>query len=433
MTSLENQGLLSFKFERNLDVYHVVSLFISSLAFIMMIYFSFTNLSSSIVSTDYNGILIDENQSSFYFFEAVPPPPNNSNHYITFFLMNWNDSEYHKVPISVQSNAIFQYNDIPSQVMKQNYSEIVSNSKNKICTTKILTFNALILQFAINLLAKDVKINNTNSLNVIVRTIYDEPNFGYNTIFLRVVFSILCLFAIITFLGTIFVMIIFGYPLKQIRFEQVATVVSLFFTTLSNFPFSFYFSSIYSYIYETVLSAITSTLNLAFLYLFVHKANGKNIYPFLPIVLLFAVAQSFYNISSDSTFLNFYFDNNIIIWTFFFIVSVVLHLVFIGLFVYNIFFSLCSTRSTRRKLFISYLLAFSILIISLLMVSISFQFNDYSNFSLSFCYNYMAQAYLSLIFADIHWPLIFDNQQLDCDATDQQQLTIHEENDETIL
>ncbi|OHS98335.1 hypothetical protein TRFO_08905 [Tritrichomonas foetus] len=523
----ENTGQPVFKFEQSLDIYHFVSLFVSSLAFILMISYAFHNLATSTIDTTYKGLITQEKNKSLYFVEAIPPPPAYSHNLIIFI----NIQSEHNERVTLQAAVTYQYNDeegSPYYFMSQTLNNI-SNGAHKIFNTKVLLFDSLLFQITItplsntysdydqnrlnyqsdsNLLNSQISDENKskselneknqdenpqhlsrennmpifsdtkkyrnkdkNELNlklkhffsnrkndnlfendhseksnlendsfnnnelayqssnsesklttITLQTIQNNSEFGENTIFLRIVFSIV-LFSTILFL----LVSVFFFGNRSIRFEQALTLISLFTAATANFPFPHFWKSWNSNFIENILTGSLSALNAMSLYLFVQKANGQNVYTILPIAVLFIVAQAFWYLTSDSAFLYLYFENNKVIWIFFLTISVTGHITFIMLFLQSIASSLCSPRATRKKLYVAYLLAFIVLFIPLLAKSIYFVFNGYHNFSLNFCYDYMGQTFLSLIFADLHWPLMFEDPLTIGAIGDQQQLRCEED------
>lgn len=459
MTSVladESTSQPGFKFEQKLDLYHLVSLIVSSIAFILILTYAFQNIDSSSVITNYKGLLSKEPNNTFYFVEVVTPLKNRQN-LLSFVRINSNPSLH----ISVKSNVIYQYDDGPSSVIKQSLNN-VSNGIYKIFATKVFLYKSIIFQLQISFPPGKVRKGNYSSLankqiapfsfyqsfkinsilnfiyhmiNIALRkplisinskqnnqlniydlqsisldTIQNDTEFGENAIYLRILFFTISLCALIFFIG----LIVFSAKVNPstLRFEQYLTIISLVFSILANFPYCSFLHSISSHFAEAIFLGIFNAFNVSALYLFVQKANGQNVYPALPVTFLFLVAQAFCNLTSDSAFLYLYFENNYVVFLFFITVSVISHGAFIVLFIQSITSSLCSTRSTRKKLFISYLLAFFVMFIPLCAKVLSFAFNGYFNFSFSFCYDYMAQSFLTLLFTDIHWPLVIGSTRV---------------------
>lgn len=449
----ESTNQPGFKFEQSLDFYHLVSLLVSSIAFILMITFTFQHVDSSAVTTNYKGLLAKEPNNTLYFVEVIPPLKNSQN-LITFINLNPPSSTH----ISVHSNIIYQWNDSPSNVIKQNLNN-VTKGLYKIFATKVFLYKSIIFQLRISLLSKktskkhsssstmkklsptsflqsfkfitfsnfinyinnkfrssftytstnnennQIEVDNSNFNSIItLDTIQNDTEFGENTIYLRILFSIISLCALVFFI----VLILFFSKVNpsSFRFEQYLTVISLVLSVLANFPYCHFSSSLTSHFLEALFLGFFDSFNVAALYLFVQKANGQHVYSVLPVTFLFLLAQAFCNLTSDSAFLYLYFEDNYVVFLFFSTVSFIAHGAYIVLFIQGITSSLCSARSTRKKLFVSYLLAFFVMFIPLCAKILSFIFNGYVNFSFSFCYDYMAQTFLSLLFTDIHWPLV---------------------------
>ncbi|KAK8857996.1 hypothetical protein M9Y10_013096 [Tritrichomonas musculus] len=456
----ESTSQPGFKFEQSLDIYHFVSLLVSSVVFILMLTYTFQHVDSSFVTTNYKGLLTQEPNNTFYFVEVVPPLKNRQN-LITFVRVNFRSP----IHISVRSNIICQWKNNPSNIIKQNLNN-ATNGVYQIFNTKVFLDKTIIFQLRISLVSgrigkksntingrkefiaksffyeiilsrilnffnyinnaiqnrfaftnldnPDSTFNVESNLNldsiISLDTIQNDTEFGENIIFLRILFSIISLCALIFF---IFLVLFYSkVNPNSFRFEQYLTVISLILSTLANFPFSHFSNTISSHFFEALFLGFFDALNVAALYLFVQKANGQNVYSALPFTFLFLLSQAFLNLSSDSAFLYLYFEDNYAVALFFSTVSFIAHAVFIVLFIQSIISSLCSARLTRKKLFISYSLAFFVMFIPLCTKMLSFAFNGYSNFSFSFCYDYMAQTFLSLLFTDLHWPLIIGSSRV---------------------
>ena len=147
----ESTGQPGFKFEQTLDFYHLVSLIVSSVAFILMITYTFQHIDSSAITTNYKGLLTKEPNNTFYFVEVIPPLKNRQN-LLTFVRINSNPS----IHMSVHSNIIYQWDDNTKNVIKQNLNNI-SNGLYKLFSTKVFLHKSIIFQLQISLLSGKLK------------------------------------------------------------------------------------------------------------------------------------------------------------------------------------------------------------------------------------------------------------------------------------
>lgn len=441
MTSVladQHSGQPEFKFEQTLDLYHLISLFVSSLAFILIISYTFHKYNSSIITTNFKGLLTRDTNNIFYFIEVVPPPTKERQELVTFFNLQIKK----KARISIDASIVYQWKNHQPYILQQNFNNI-SAGVYKLLHTKVFVYDSLIIQLKIDVQSDNFLYDSAEIIDLILNeeelypqsfislsTIHKNYQFGQNSTYMRITYFAVSLLTLILFIYSI--QFFDRFHSISIRFEQYLTLFALVLSILANFPFSHFFNTLTFHFTELFFVGSLNALNVVSFYLFVHKANGQNVHNVIPISILFIFSESFWYITSDSAFLYLFFDNNTFVELFFMISSIIGNVGFVAFFFHAISSSLCSRRAIRKKLFVSYLFAIGALLFVLAINGIDYAFNGFTNFAFSFASDYMAQTFLALLFADLHWPLMFDNEEETAIGVygDQQQLTtLHDDDD----
>jgi hypothetical protein len=110
-------------------------------------------------------------------------------------------------------------------------------------------------------------------------------------------------------------------------------------------------------------------------------------------------------ITSDSTLLSRYFNNNHVIWVFFVSMNS-MATGYAGILIWRILWNFCRRRTTQKHLLIAYAVAALLVLSSAGIEGLMLAVNGFCPIAVAFAGHYLTQTLLVGLYADIHWPLL---------------------------
>jgi hypothetical protein len=243
----------------------------------------------------------------------------------------------------------------------------------------------------------DLSGADVESLRVV--TVQNESTFGTKAIRIRIILSLTSIL-----LAVVYALSLCGLR-DTVRFQQTLSLIAVCISAIANFPFVIIFDHLVVNVVESIFCGAFCAFNLICLFCFLQLTNSQNFHFVLPISALFLMAQAMAVMTSDTTLLSHYFENNNVISVFFLSITVLSTTGYAALLIKNLLAALCRSRTTRKHLFLAYGVAVCFALGPLVGEAVLFVVSGYGNFAVDFCVHYLTQTLLTFLYADLHWPI----------------------------
>jgi hypothetical protein len=382
---LESPSHAAFKFNQAFKMNIFVSLLLSPVAFVPTIGFAISHLEPEILT--YDGLLTREPNAS-YLSVVLPTPRSRRFSYLVLLDIGSRqpDSFY-----SVSAEMFCQWFDVPARMIRRSLGN-VSDGRYPLFQTSIASYRSLLL------LVRVADLGGGALESARVATLQGPPAFQAHALALRVISSILCAALAAAYAVAV-------TCLAAFQSQQLFTIGALAVAALANFPIAQVVPSMPTFLIECVLCGAFSSLNLVCLVCFLQAANARNFHFVLPISGLFLMAQVMLIVTGDTTVLATYFQNNQVVWVFFFSVTAVGTAGYAMLLFWRLLLALCRARTTQKHLFVAYTVAAFVALAPPGVQFLMFAINGFCPFAVEFAARYPAQTLLAVLYADVHWPL----------------------------
>jgi hypothetical protein len=385
----ENPCHPAFKFEQSFKLDIFTSLFLSILIFVGIIGFTVTNLKSSVQTLTYSGLLMRESDNSSFLVVVLPTPQVSqlSYHVLIDLQSSFPDRFY-----SVEAHMFCQWYDLPARVIRQTLPN-VTDGQHRLFSTSVTSYSSLLIQIHVT----DLFGGGVDSLRVV--TVQNESTFGAKAIRVRIVLS----------LTSVVLTVIYALSLSALRNpvrpQQIMTLIAVCIGAIANFPFVILSDRLIVTVIESIFCGGFCSFNLICLFCFLQPTPTQDLHFVLPISSLFLIAQSMAVVTSDTTILSHYFENNNVVSVFFLSITVLSTTGYAAILVKNLLAALCRSRTTRKHLFLAYGVAVCFALGPLVGEAVLFVVTECGNSAVDFCVHYLTQTLLTFLYADLHWPL----------------------------
>jgi hypothetical protein len=385
---LESPSHAAFKFNQSFKLNIFLSLLLSPLAFVLTIGFAISHVEPEILS--YDGLLTRETSNLSYLSVVLPVPRSPRFSYLVLIDLDslQPDSFY-----SISAEMFCQWFDMPAKLIHRRLPNI-SVGNHPLFQTSIASYRSLLLLIHIE------QLSGFPFSSARVTTLQSSPAFRSDALSLRVISSILS-----AALAAFYTLAVAFLAPANFQSQQLFTIASLAVAALANFPLAQFLPSMRTFLIECALCGALSSLNLICLVCFLQAANSRNFHFVLPISGLFLMARVMLIVTSDTTVLSHYFDNNHVVWVFFFSVTAIATAGYALLLISRLLLALCRARTTQKHLFVAYTVAAFVALVSAGVEFLMVAIKGFCPFAIEFAVRYPAQTLLAVMYADVHWPL----------------------------
>ena len=214
---------------------------------------------------------------------------------------------------------------------------------------------------------------------------------------------------------SIFLLIIYSLSLLlekkfKIQIRHLLTLISIIFLIISSYPnFKFRYNTNIFYCLSISFKGILTSYNLYVLFLTSYSLIGGDSFSSTFIIfLMFIISESMKNLTSDTMILIDFFDNNGIIWVFFFCISIISKVLINFLIIYYLIYSF---YINKNLLIILYFIGSLFSILPEIIQILLFIFKNFYFKNIKFFTDLLIGLFLTLFFIIINWPTQNQNNQ----------------------
>ena len=369
----------------------ILTIFIISIIIFFSTIFFYNYISYSDKFIEIKGIDRIEHDGSYYMIASIPKISTDtyfSSIYLHLHSNNYQENQEYSI------EAIFNcyLNNNKSLIIQQNIPSLYFG-KSELLNTGIPNYNIMIVQ-----LFMKGNFKNNISISLIQTFISKEFQILLNKI------KIILLISLLIILIFYFLNFLIFKKFKEIT--QYLSLFSLIFTLISIYFFGKN-NNITNHSIDLLFRGFISSFNLITLFgLSYTYISGDNLSATLIISTLFLICDAFRSLTTDTFILSQYFDNNGVIWVFFFSTSIVSKISIILIIFHHLIYAyLYGPLKSRIKIILLSIISFIYIIPKVLrLLYLATKENESS--SINFFCDFFLQYIISCLISLFEWPTI---------------------------